>query len=106
MDCIPLHATRQSGPNHIDRRGVQLRDLAVTSALVIPEEPVLVIPRSTATREARSARFVSIWSRKRCALAPTPLAARSGSARIARATPKKLLHAPACRSLAALGMTR
>src|SRR2546423_7930670 len=46
-------------------------------------------------------------SRKHCALAPTPLAARSGSARIARATPNKLLHAPACRSLVAtlLGLT-
>src|SRR5207244_227936 len=54
---------------------------------------------------ARARSRSSIWSRKRCALAPTPLAAKTGSARTARATPNKLLHASACRSLAALGMT-
>src|SRR2546423_5249588 len=53
----------------------------------------LVIPRSAATRDlllAERAVRSSYRSRKRCALAPTPLAPRSGSARIARATPNRI----------------
>src|SRR5205085_9112903 len=54
---------------------------------------------------AGARRSVYLKSRALLAHAPAPLGERGRSARNARATPNKTLHASACRSFASLRMT-